>query len=243
MKNNSKYFILNCFHLSPFTFHLSPLILLLFLLFGCGSQKHENPFSPENIKIYEITPTGFAVTPADGEVVLRWDLSNDEYLDHYIIYRNTIGLEGTYTDISKLNKNVALYKDKGLKNGTTYYYKLVAVNARYVEGKPAGPLFCTPVSSRPPDAPKKIILDARNNKNFLHWDFNKEMDLKGYNIYRNNLPKGEFKKINSVSPNINSYFDTSLNNGEKYYYRVTACNLADLESFYDTTILGIPFAE
>ncbi len=220
------------------------IIFFIFIFFaGCGSQKHENPFSPENIEVYSITPSGFTAEPGDKEIFLHWNTSEDNLLDHFTIYKNDIGPNGAYKKIADLKKSIGMYKDKNLKNGTQYYYKLAATNVRNIEGTAADPISCIPVSSKPPLTPKNFIIDPYDKKNFLKWDLNDELDLKGYFIYRNNFSNGEFQKIASVSSNANSFIDTGLKNGIRYYYKITAYNLANLESFYSSTLSGTPFTQ
>ncbi|MBI4650418.1 hypothetical protein HY745_03850 [Candidatus Desantisbacteria bacterium] len=217
-------------------------MILFLLICGCGASKHENPYSPGNVLVYPIVPGNFACESGDRKVILRWDLLQDEFLDRYVLLRNDTGPDGDYREVVNLKKIVNTYEDKELRNGTVYYYKLIAVNVRNIEGIPAGPISATPLSVMPPGIPKKLRAESYDKKVFLYWEPNDEPDLKGYFIYRNIMPKGEFQKITSVSKQFNSFTDIELTNGTSYYYKITAYNLAGLESFFGSTVIAVPFS-
>jgi fibronectin type 3 domain-containing protein len=73
-------------------------------------------------------PTLTAATPGNGQVALSWTAPTSNGgapVTNYTIYRGTSsGGEGFLATIG----NVTSYVDAGLTNGTTYYYKVAAVN-------------------------------------------------------------------------------------------------------------------
>ncbi|MFJ5718348.1 hypothetical protein ACIQCO_28185, partial [Neobacillus sp. NPDC093127] len=72
---------------------------------------------------------------------------------------------------------------------------------------------------------KKLAL----NKSSLSWNSNKDIDLKGYNIYRS-LDNVSFTKLNSSLLSIPNFIDDSLEFGKSYFYKVTAVDTAGNES-------------
>jgi hypothetical protein len=63
----------------------------------------------------------------------------------------------------------------------------------------------------------------------LAWDASSG-SIVGYYIYRSSKPSGPYARVNSSStPNL-SYSDSSVSNGQTYYYVVTAVNSSNIES-------------
>ena len=79
-----------------------------------------------------------------------------------------------------------------------------------------------------PSAPRDLSVHASSNKTLLFWtppNDNGSSPLTGYNIYRG-LSTGSQTFLISVSAPSISYTDSSLTNGTKYYYYITAINNA-----------------
>ncbi|GAS80463.1 cellulase family glycosylhydrolase [Paenibacillus amylolyticus] len=70
-------------------------------------------------------PTGVTATPGNGQVALNWSASPGAA--SYIVQRATTS-GGTYTDVAT-NVSGTTYTNTSLTNGTTYYYKIKAVNS------------------------------------------------------------------------------------------------------------------
>ena len=69
--------------------------------------------------------TGFTVTTANKQRLLKLTWEQQPEADGYQIYRSTTGKKGSFDKIATI-KNQSSYVDKGLKNSTTYYYKMRA---------------------------------------------------------------------------------------------------------------------
>jgi parallel beta-helix repeat protein len=77
-----------------------------------------------------LTPTNLTVTtPSEkGKLVLTWDANTESDLAGYNIYRS-LNPTGSY---AKINQNVVTstsFMDSGLSDGTTYYYKISAIDS------------------------------------------------------------------------------------------------------------------
>ena len=91
----------------------------------------KNPYSSYTTGIVTETlpktagvPTNFTATQwLDGIVKLKWNSAFEA--DTYLLYKS-LSSTGTYTKIATLNG--LFYDDTDVSNGTTYYYKLSAVN-------------------------------------------------------------------------------------------------------------------
>ncbi len=101
-------------------------------------------------------PANFDGTSGDQEVILNWDANSEDDLAGYNLYRST----SSFSDISDkdpvngsgLIQN-ANYSDTGVENGTTYYYRLTAVDNGKNESSTSSELEITPFSD-PPDHPE-----------------------------------------------------------------------------------------
>ncbi|HEY9167087.1 MAG TPA: PQQ-binding-like beta-propeller repeat protein [Candidatus Kryptonia bacterium] len=89
-------------------------------------------------------PTNPTISSGNMWITLYWDASTAEHLVRYKIYR------GTTPAVTLLHDSCATTSivDSGLTNGTTYYYKLTAVDSLYGESG-----FSNEVSSTPFNAP------------------------------------------------------------------------------------------
>ena len=66
----------------------------------------------------------------------------------------------------------------------------------------------------------------------LSWSASSSQNVIGYNIYRGTKSGGPYSKINSVLNASTVYTDTSVVDGQTYYYVVTAVNSSNQESTY-----------
>ncbi len=66
----------------------------------------------------------------------------------------------------------------------------------------------------------------------LSWNASTSQDVIGYNVYRGNTSGGPYQKLNSVLDASTVYTDTSVADGETYYYVSTAVNSDGQESAY-----------
>ena len=63
----------------------------------------------------------------------------------------------------------------------------------------------------------------------LAWDASSGSII-GYYVYRSSKPSGPYARLNSASTPGTSYSDTTISNGQTYYYVVTAVNSSNIES-------------
>ncbi len=89
--------------------------------------------------------TGLTATAGNTQVVLNWTTpaNGGSAITNYKIYRST-PTNGSYSLLTTLG-NVLTYTNTGLTNGTTYYYKVSAVNA-IGEGSQSSEASATPYS-------------------------------------------------------------------------------------------------
>jgi hypothetical protein len=75
-------------------------------------------------------------------------------------------------------------------------------------------------------------LVSTNRSVALSWTASTSKNVVGYNIYRGNQSGGPYAKINSSLDSNTVYTDTSVMNGNTYYYVTTAVNSDNEESGY-----------
>lgn len=105
-------------------------ILNIILLVFCD-QEFKNLVAPDE-KDFPGAPQNVVVMVADRRIQLSWEMSSEQGIAKYHIYRkDTLSAEIDLID-STLTKQ---YADRNVKNGTLYYYEISAVNAKGYEGK------------------------------------------------------------------------------------------------------------
>lgn len=96
------------------------------------------------------------------------------------------------------------------------------------------------LDTMPPDKVKHGKSVGRNMINHLTWEKSSVSDLAEYRIYRSNTPLSGFQMI--ARTEFNEHRDEKLINAQKYYYQITAVDLAGNESELSDTITGMPVA-
>jgi fibronectin type 3 domain-containing protein len=163
----------------------------------------------------------------DGSVTLRWSApasSGGFPVTGYNVYRGTAsGSETLVTTVAGTS-----YLDSGAANGTTYYYRVGALNA-IGEGAPSNERSATPVAGSVVNAPDAPTLDAPKATNpvLLSWTAGASdggSPITGYRVYRGTASGGEILLATLGSQT--SYSDGAVAYGTTYYYKVTALNAA-----------------
>ena len=92
------------------------------------------------------TPTGLTATPGDGQVTLAWTPSPaSDVVEHVVLRATRAG--GPYTaPVTVRGRGGSGGVDTGLTNGTTYYYRVYAVDAAGNESKRSSEVSATPLS-------------------------------------------------------------------------------------------------
>jgi fibronectin type 3 domain-containing protein len=169
------------------------------------------------------SPGGLAANAnAPAGVVLTWSAASNggSPITGYNVYRST--KSGAETLLVSLG-NTTSYTDTAVSNGTTYYYKVGAVNAMG-----AGSLSTEKSAKRgtPPTAPRNLVASASSTLGVtLKWSTpasNGGATVTGYRIYRASASGAE--TLVATVGNVTSFTDTSAGEGGYFYYEVTAVN-------------------
>ena len=105
------------------------------------------------------TPSNLIATPSDSSVALRWDApaaTNGSPVQDYVIQRATAET-GPWTAVTDGTSVLTTATVTGLTNGTTYYFRVAAVNAAGT-GAPTTPGIAVPFTV--PDAPSATVEPA-----------------------------------------------------------------------------------
>lgn len=87
-------------------------------------------------------PTGLAATPGDGTVALDWNDNAEGDLASYTVYRSLTSGSGFAAIATGVL--VSSYDDNTAANGTTYYYRVTAVDEVPNESSPSAEVSATP---------------------------------------------------------------------------------------------------
>ncbi len=169
-------------------------------------------------------PTLDSATAGNASVSLSWtppELNYGSVITGYKVYRGTAS--GAETFLTTLGI-VHAFKDSSAVNGTTYYYRVSAVNAMG-EGASSNERSATPSAPTVPGAPALTSAAGGVSSVSLAWSApasNGGASITSYKIYRGTTSGGE-TLLTAVS-NVNAYTDTGAVGGTTYYYEVSAVN-------------------
>lgn len=93
---------------------------------------------------------GLTPSAGDGQVSLSWTANTESDLSHYNIYRSTTSGSG-FSSIATSTANS--YTNTGLSNGTTYYFKVSAIDRSGNEGDMSAEQSAIPITSTTPATP------------------------------------------------------------------------------------------
>lgn len=133
--------------------------------------------------------TNLSAAAGDQAVNLAWDPCTAPQFDHYELWRGTSpGGESLLLDALTANG----YTDTDVTNGTTYYYKVRAVDTEDRTGGFSDEVSVTPnppIDTTPPTMPGGFSTSAVNNTAVLTWTASTDpgepaSGVQGYYIYR-----------------------------------------------------------
>jgi fibronectin type 3 domain-containing protein len=192
---------------------------------GESAQSGEKSATPSQPATVPGAPTLNTATGGNGTVALAWSApgsSGGAAITGYNVYRGTSA--GSETLLATLG-NVTTWTDSSATNGTTYFYKVSAVNS-VGEGAQSGEKSATP--SQPatvPGAPTLNTATGGNGSVAVSWSApgsNGGAAISGYNVYRGTSAGGE--TLLATLGSVTTWTDSTAVNGTTYYYKVSAIN-------------------
>ncbi|NVM31115.1 MAG: PQQ-binding-like beta-propeller repeat protein, partial [Candidatus Helarchaeota archaeon] len=183
---------------------------------------------------------GLTVTnPTTGKQLdVSWTANTEADLAGYRIYRRNES--GSYSLLTTVGSITSSYQDISVTDGVTYFYKVAAYDEVPNEGGNSSEVGGISTNVLPPARVTGLtIVSSSKTSLYLSWTPNTEPDLKWYNIYRSTsrgfTPEPANKIANATTP---YYNDTGLIYLQKYYYRVSAEDIADLEGPFSSQKAG-----
>ncbi len=187
---------------------LALLLIIIFSLSGCSEKTIE---SPKNISVD---------TVSNPNITLRWDKVKNA--DFYRVYR----IEGNNADYRFLcDVTETKYTDNTAENGKIYGYKVTSVLGRKEsEGCLSEKIKYTNSQNNTVQTPLVPTISSITNLDkhtsvILFDSANKDCT---YRIMRSETQDGPFTVIGETAET--AFYDTSLLDGEEYFYTVSAVN-------------------
>jgi fibronectin type 3 domain-containing protein len=127
----------------------------------------------------------------------------------------------------------AEYRDEFFEFDKPYFYFVrtvsVGTGGEPIESGESNIVAITAKDTFAPSAPGAITLAATPTTISVFFAANPEKDIKGYNIYRStdeNLPKDKWERLTPEPLPTNTYQDSKVESGKKYFYYLTAIDKA-----------------
>jgi fibronectin type 3 domain-containing protein len=175
-------------------------------------------------------PTNLAAAGHNGYVILTWDApssSGSSSVIRYDVFRGTTAGSIGATPIGNVLVGTLTYNDTTVTNGQAYFYQVKAVNN---EGSSPASNTATATPSGPsaPTAPRNLAAMGHDGYVILTWDAPTSPGTSAitrYDVFRG-ASAGSIgtTPIGNVAAGTLTYNDTTVTNGDTYYYVVKAVN-------------------
>jgi fibronectin type 3 domain-containing protein len=160
-------------------------------------------------------PNNFSASGTSNTVTLSWN-SVSGALSYTLYWENVSGIDSSDNRITPISTDN--YTHSGLDNGTTYYYKVAAVDSTGTMGT----LSSEVNASTPLPAPDNLSASGANNTITLTW--NSVSGATSYTLYWDNV-SGIDNSDTTITPIPNdNHTHSNMDNGSIYYYKVAAVN-------------------
>ena len=169
-------------------------------------------------------PTGFRVEAGDGEVVLKWDDPDDSSIEGWQYKGKEAGGEysAQWENIPGSGAKTVRHTVTDLENGTTYVFKLRAVNS--ANGYESDEQSATPRSLRPA-APTGLTAEAGDGRVALTWDDPEDATIAGWQYaVRTTGAFGAWMEIPGSTAATTRYTAVGLENGTRHGFKLRAVN-------------------
>ena len=186
---------------------------------SAGTSPNSNEVTATPTCTTPAAPSGLAATAVNAQVSLSW--SGSAGAASYKVYRGTSsGGEAFLITVATTS-----FTDTGLTNGTTYFYKVTAVNSCNVESGPSNEASATPAAAAVPPAPTALTATSGPGAKQISLAWAASAGATGYNVKLSTTSGGPYTII-ATGVTTTSFTNTGLVRGATYYYVVSAVNAA-----------------
>lgn len=159
-------------------------------------------------------PTNVAAGPGSTWAALTWHPSAGA--TGYAVYRGTTtGGPYAFAGMSRTTR----FEDFNLANGTTYTYRVAAVNDAG-QGALSAETAAAVAADAPPHAP--VVTARKTGTGEIQLDWTAPAGAVSYSIHRSGISGGAYTDLGAQTTT--GFNDTGLTNGETYFYVVDAHN-------------------
>lgn len=184
-------------------------------------------------------PTSLSTEPSQEAMILKWsaptaniDGTTPPNIVGYNVYRSPSEKE-TAKLLNSSPVTSAEYRDEFFEFDKQYFYFVrtvsVGTGGAPIESGESNIVNVKAQDTFAPSAPSAITLAATPTTISIFFAANPEKDIKGYNIYRStdeNLPKDKWELLTPEPLPTNTYQDSKVESGKKYFYYLTATDKA-----------------
>jgi len=191
-------------------------------------------YTPEAPTDVEISHKGYRVTA-------KWEYPEMGNEDDKVIRFNLYQQDPNTNRISLVNENVVIresdkssyqYGFQANQLGERWDYFITAVDITGQPGPPSEKVTYFLKDDIAPSVITQVKAEYIDGQIELTWPVSPEPDLEGYNVYKSKDMGEGYKKLNAepFAPLENVFRDSSLAEGNQYFYKVTAVDSAGNES-------------
>jgi len=177
-------------------------------------------------------PANLMAVAGDQQVTLSWDPSSPGVLAYNVKFATSP--TGPFNPAGAPSGTT--FTHSGLINGTTYYYKVSAVNS-YAESGDSAVVSATPTPPPLPGAPINLSATPGDGQVSLSWAAGTPAGTQ-YNVKYATTPGGPYNVLGPLSGTTRVV--TGLINGTLYYFAVSALNAAGAEGPDSAQVIATP---
>lgn len=190
-------------------------------------------------------PAGVSATDASGAqgpaVGVAWTANTEVDLASYKIYRSTVS-GGPYALVGQVLAPNTTFADSSADYGTTYYYKVTAIDTAANESAGSAQVSAVPLEHVPPTPPTVSVTGHGDGMVSLAWSgATDNVGVTGYDVWMKQSVSGTWAKQADVTDA--AYSKSGLVNGMTYYFKVRARDAVGNFSDYSNEVSSAPLKQ